>query len=246
MRGRQGCVPPNKHWMEPPRVRIGRSRAVGAHLESSAELGLGCKSGIDRRATAAQALNSYKNIPFFITKRGGGVALVNLPDRVSFEVGSEFVSKSRLLGGRWVPRVFDHRRRDAQGRSRPLHPLTGRPALPPWSFGLLLTTSFTTDTTRRPSARSSTACASALCRCMFSTSIVSGCVSSTGATSNGTGGIPRSQEHAGPGLRPKACASGCGSIPISPIEAIRRRHGQELSARRHDRRVWQWANGSRA
>ena len=29
--GRQGCVPPNKHWMELPRVRIGRSHAV-AHM----------------------------------------------------------------------------------------------------------------------------------------------------------------------------------------------------------------------
>ena len=35
---------------------------------------------------------AYKNIPFFITNRGWGV-LVNQPEKVSFEVGSEFVSK---------------------------------------------------------------------------------------------------------------------------------------------------------
>ena len=35
---------------------------------------------------------SYKNIPFYLTNRGYGV-LVNHPENVSFEVGSEKVSK---------------------------------------------------------------------------------------------------------------------------------------------------------
>ncbi|WP_435891179.1 hypothetical protein, partial [Klebsiella pneumoniae] len=38
------------------------------------------------------AEQSYKNIPFYLTNRGYGV-LVNHPQRVSFEVGSEKVSK---------------------------------------------------------------------------------------------------------------------------------------------------------
>lgn len=35
---------------------------------------------------------SYKNIPFYLTNRGYGV-LVNHPENVSFEIGSEKVSK---------------------------------------------------------------------------------------------------------------------------------------------------------
>jgi alpha-D-xyloside xylohydrolase len=88
---------------------------------------------------------AYKNIPFFLTNRGWGV-LVNQPERVSFEVGSEFVSKVGfsvegeslsyfLIDGPTPKDVLDRYTR-----------LTGRPALPPaWSFGLWLTTSFTTE-----------------------------------------------------------------------------------------------------
>ena len=88
---------------------------------------------------------AYKNIPFFLTNRGWGV-LVDQPDRVSFEVGSEFVSKVGfsvegeslaylLIDGPTPKDVLDRYTR-----------LTGRPALPPaWSFGLWLTTSFTTE-----------------------------------------------------------------------------------------------------
>ena len=88
---------------------------------------------------------AYKNIPFFITNRGWGV-LVNQPEKVSFEVGSEFVSKVGfsvegesleylIIDGPTLKDVLDRYTR-----------LTGRPALPPpWSFGLWLTTSFTTD-----------------------------------------------------------------------------------------------------
>ena len=88
---------------------------------------------------------AYKNIPFFITNRGWGV-LVNQPENVSFEVGSEFVSKVGfsvegesleylIIDGPTPKDVLDRYTR-----------LTGRPALPPpWSFGLWLTTSFTTD-----------------------------------------------------------------------------------------------------
>ena len=88
---------------------------------------------------------AYKNIPFFLTNRGWGV-LVDHPERVSFEIGSEFVSKAGfsvpgeslqffIIDGPTPKQVLDRYTR-----------LTGRPALPPaWSFGLWLTTSFTTD-----------------------------------------------------------------------------------------------------
>ncbi|MDR3494971.1 MAG: alpha-xylosidase [Ancalomicrobiaceae bacterium] len=88
---------------------------------------------------------AYKSIPFFLTNRGWGV-LVNQPERVSFEVGSEIVSKVGfavegesleylIIDGPEPKEVLDRYTK-----------LTGRPALPPaWSFGLWLTTSFTTD-----------------------------------------------------------------------------------------------------
>ena len=43
-------------------------------------------------ATAAPAPSSLQNIPFYLTNRGYGV-LVNHPENVSFEIGSEKVSK---------------------------------------------------------------------------------------------------------------------------------------------------------
>lgn len=88
---------------------------------------------------------SYKNVPFYLTNRGYGV-LVNHPERVSFEVGSHLVSgvqfsvaEHRLdyyvFGGPTMKDVLNQ-----------YTTLSGRPALPPeWSFGLWLSTSFTTN-----------------------------------------------------------------------------------------------------
>ncbi len=88
---------------------------------------------------------AYKNIPFYVTNRGYGV-FVNHPELVSFEVGSEIVSKTQfsvqgeyleyfLIGGETLKDVLQN-----------YTSLTGKPALPPaWSYGLWLTTSFTTN-----------------------------------------------------------------------------------------------------
>ncbi|MCV9886716.1 alpha-xylosidase [Metabacillus halosaccharovorans] len=88
---------------------------------------------------------SYKNIPFFLSNKGYGV-LVNHPEKVSFEIASEAVSKTQfsvegecieyfLIGGETPKDVLTN-----------YTELTGKPALPPaWSYGLWLTTSFTTD-----------------------------------------------------------------------------------------------------
>lgn len=88
---------------------------------------------------------SYKNIPFFLSNKGYGV-LVNHPENVSFEIASEAVSKTQfsvegecieyfLIGGETPKEVLAN-----------YTELTGKPALPPaWSYGLWLTTSFTTD-----------------------------------------------------------------------------------------------------
>lgn len=88
---------------------------------------------------------AYKNVPFYLSNKGYGV-FVNHPEKVSYEVASETVSKVQfsvpgevleyfIIGGETLKDVLDNYTQ-----------LTGKPALPPaWSFGLWLTTSFTTS-----------------------------------------------------------------------------------------------------
>lgn len=88
---------------------------------------------------------SYKNIPFFLSNRGYGV-FVNHPEEVSFELGSELVSKSQFsVPGEYLDYYIINGPTPKEVISRYTY-LTGKPALPPaWSFGLWLSTSFTTD-----------------------------------------------------------------------------------------------------
>ncbi|WP_230353134.1 alpha-xylosidase [Lelliottia sp. WAP21] len=88
---------------------------------------------------------SYKNIPFYLTNRGYGV-LVNHPENVSFEVGSEKVSKVQFsVEGEHLEYFVIDGPTPKEVLNRYTQ-FTGRPALPPaWSFGLWLTTSFTTN-----------------------------------------------------------------------------------------------------
>ena len=88
---------------------------------------------------------AYKNVPFYLTDRGYGV-LVNHPGRVSFEVGSEMVSRVQFsVAGQSLEYLVIYGPTPAD-ILRKYTALTGRPALPPaWSFGLWLTTSFTTS-----------------------------------------------------------------------------------------------------
>ncbi|MFT3869960.1 MAG: alpha-xylosidase [Nibricoccus sp.] len=88
---------------------------------------------------------AYKAIPFYMTNRGYGV-LVNETGPVSFEVASEKVSRVQFsLPGESLE-YFIINGPTPKDILRKLTALTGRPALPPaWSFGLWLTTSFTTS-----------------------------------------------------------------------------------------------------
>ena len=87
----------------------------------------------------------YKDIPFFLTSRGWGV-LVNSPGRVSFEVGTEQVMRAQFSVPGHELDYYLFRGPEPKGAIEKLGALVGRPALPPaWSFGLWLTTSFTTD-----------------------------------------------------------------------------------------------------
>ncbi len=88
---------------------------------------------------------AYKNIPFYLTNKGYGV-FVNHPERVEFEVASESVNKVSfsvpgenldyfLINGPTMKEVLAR-----------YTDLTGKPSMPPqWSYGLWLSTSFTTD-----------------------------------------------------------------------------------------------------
>ena len=88
---------------------------------------------------------SYKSVPFYLSSAGYGI-FVSSTDKVSYEVASETVSKVAftvpgeemeyfVIGGNDLHEVLSN-----------YTLLTGRPALPPaYSFGLWLSTSFTTN-----------------------------------------------------------------------------------------------------
>lgn len=88
---------------------------------------------------------TYKNIPFYISSKGYGVFVDDTGD-VSYEIGSEKVERVQfsvegerldyyLIGGK-----------SPKDSIRLYTDLTGKPALPPaWTFGLWLTTSFSTN-----------------------------------------------------------------------------------------------------
>ena len=88
---------------------------------------------------------AYKNVPFYLTDAGYGV-FVNHPERVSFEIGSEIVSRAQFSVQGQALEYFVIHGPTPKDVLRRYTALTGRPArVPAWSFGLWLSTSFTTD-----------------------------------------------------------------------------------------------------
>ena len=88
---------------------------------------------------------AYKNIPFYITNKGYGVLVDNEGD-VAYEIASETVERIQFsVEGERLDYYFISGK-SPMGTVEKYTELTGKPALPPaWSFGLWLTTSFTTD-----------------------------------------------------------------------------------------------------
>ena len=88
---------------------------------------------------------SYKNIPFFVSNRGYGI-FVNHPEKVEFEIATEQVSKTAFsVKGESLDYFFINgpAMKDVLVRYTDI---SGKPALPPqWTFGLWLSTSFTTS-----------------------------------------------------------------------------------------------------
>ncbi|KAJ9114967.1 hypothetical protein QFC24_007083 [Naganishia onofrii] len=101
--------------------------------------------GIWNQDGGTSSQQAYKNIPFYLSSRGYAV-FVNHPEEVDFEVGSEKCSKVGFSvrgekleyyvigGGSMKAALMNYAK------------LTGKPALPPsWTYGLYLSTSFTTS-----------------------------------------------------------------------------------------------------
>ena len=88
---------------------------------------------------------AYKNVPFYLTNRGYGV-LVNHSGKVSFEVGSESVERVQFsVPGESLDYFIVYGPTPEEILER-YTALVGRPArVPAWSYGLWLSTSFTTD-----------------------------------------------------------------------------------------------------
>jgi len=88
---------------------------------------------------------SYKNIPFYLSNKGYGI-LVNHPEQVSFEIATEQVTKAEFsVEGGYLDYFFIN---GPTMKDTLVHytDLTGKPSLPaPWTFGLWLSTSFTTN-----------------------------------------------------------------------------------------------------
>jgi alpha-D-xyloside xylohydrolase len=88
---------------------------------------------------------AYKNIPFYMTNKGYGVFVAHT-GKVSFEVGSEKVSRVQFSVEDEELTYYFIYGPTPKEILRKYTDLTGKPALPPaWSFGLWLSTSFTTN-----------------------------------------------------------------------------------------------------
>jgi alpha-D-xyloside xylohydrolase len=88
---------------------------------------------------------AYKNVPFHLSSAGYGV-FVDHPGHVSYEIGSEAVSRTQFSVEGQRLRYYVIAGPDPKDVLRRYTALTGRPArVPDWSYGLWLSTSFTTQ-----------------------------------------------------------------------------------------------------
>lgn len=131
-------------------VREQLTTGVGEHLYGLGErFGAFVKNGqtvdiwnADGGTASDQA---YKNVPFYLSDAGYGV-FVDQPERVSFEIGTEVVSRAQFSVEGQSLTYYVVAGPTPKDVLRRYTALTGRPArVPDWSYGLWLSTSFTTD-----------------------------------------------------------------------------------------------------
>ena len=88
---------------------------------------------------------TYKNVPFYMSSRGYGV-FVYSPSNVVFELQSERTTRVNITVPGEGAKIYIINGPDPKTILKRYASLTGFPALPPaWTFGLWLTTSFTTS-----------------------------------------------------------------------------------------------------
>ncbi len=88
---------------------------------------------------------AYKNVPFYLTSKGYGVFVAH-PERVSLEVASEVNTRVQFSVEGQALEYYVVAGPTPKDVLRRYTGLTGRPAaVPAWSYGLWLSTSFTTD-----------------------------------------------------------------------------------------------------
>ncbi|MEV7694029.1 alpha-xylosidase [Microbacterium sp. NPDC089189] len=88
---------------------------------------------------------AYKNVPFYLSDAGYGLFVAH-PEHVSFEIGTEVASRSQFsVAGEELQYYVIYGSTPKEILER-YTALTGRPArVPAWSYGLWLSTSFTTS-----------------------------------------------------------------------------------------------------
>ncbi|QGQ19989.1 alpha-xylosidase [Cellulomonas sp. JZ18] len=131
-------------------VREQLTMGVGEHLYGLGErFGALVKNGqtvdiwnADGGTASDQA---YKNVPLYVSDAGYGV-FVDQPERVSFEIGTEVVSRAQFSVEGQSLTYYVIAGPTPKDVLRRYTALTGRPArVPDWSYGLWLSTSFTTS-----------------------------------------------------------------------------------------------------
>ncbi|MCL2796190.1 MAG: alpha-xylosidase [Microbacteriaceae bacterium] len=125
--------------IEPGTLVYGLGERFGAFVKNGQSVDIWNEDG----GTASE--QAYKNVPFYLTNRGYGV-FVDHPEKVSFEVGSEVASRTQFsVEGERLRYFVIYGPTPKQVIER-YTALTGRPArVPAWSWGLWLSTSFTTE-----------------------------------------------------------------------------------------------------
>lgn len=94
---------------------------------------------------ATHSTITYKNVPFYLSSRGFGV-FMNHPEEVEYEVGHDNNSQVNVSVRGETIEYFIIGGGSPKAALLNYVAMTGRPALPPaWTFGLYLSTSFTTS-----------------------------------------------------------------------------------------------------
>ncbi len=125
--------------LEPGTLVYGLGERFGPFVKNGQSVDIWNEDG----GTATE--QAYKNVPFYLTNHGYGV-FVNDPGRVSFEVGSEIASRTQFSVSGETLEYFVIYGPTPKEILNKYTALTGRPArVPDWSYGLWLSTSFTTN-----------------------------------------------------------------------------------------------------